>query len=202
MMRLYGSFTSPYTRKARVVALEKELRVDVIAVDVSKPGNAALAFNPLGKVPVLEREDGSALFDSPVIVEYLDSLKSPALIPLVGESRWQVLRWAALADGMMDATIARMLESRRAPEQQSPDSAKKQEGKIAQALAYAERELSGRVWLVEDRLTLADIALACALEYIDLRYTADWRAQHKRLAAWLEPVSERPAMVETRPPRT
>lgn len=202
MMRLYGSFTSPYVRKVRVLAREKDLHIELIAVDTSQPNNPAAALNPLGKVPVLEREDGSVLFDSPVIVEYLDSLRDTALIPEAGEWRWQALRWAALADGMMDATVARLIESRRPPSSQSADTLKKQEHKIANAIAYAERELDGREWAVANRLTLADLALAVALEYVDFRHSPEWRKRHARLAAWLETMGNRPSLGETRPPRS
>jgi glutathione S-transferase len=118
-MKLYGSLTSPYVRKCRVLIKEKALACEFVAGDVGAADSPVAALNPLGKVPVLERDDGSPLFDSPVVLEYLDSLKLPALLATSGEERWQMLRWQALADGIMDATVTRLLETRRPPEQQS-----------------------------------------------------------------------------------
>src|SRR6266566_7283371 len=137
MMKLYGSLTSPYVRKVRVLIKEKQLSVEFVAVETASDSRIA-ALNPLGKVPVFERDDGLALFDSPVIAEYLDSLKTPALIPASGEARWQVLRWVALGDGVLDAAVSRVMESRRPEPQRSADAMKHQEGKIARAIAFAE----------------------------------------------------------------
>ncbi len=100
-MNLYGNETSPYVRKVRVLALEKGIDCPLVKVDYADPASPVHVHNPLGKIPVMALNDGSALYDSPVIVEYIDSLKVPALIPAGGEARWQVLRWQALADGMM-----------------------------------------------------------------------------------------------------
>lgn len=199
-MKLYGSLTSPYVRKIRILIAEKSLPVEFVAQGPADPGSAVPGLNPLGKVPVLERDNGEALFDSPLIAEYLDSLQGEAMIPAAGEERWQVLRWQALAQGILDAVVARMLEGRREPAKQSPEHVQKQEGKVQSALDFAERHYPGGAYLVGRRLTLADIAMASALEYIDFRYAHDWRSTRPRLAAWMKEIGTRPSLVTTRPP--
>ncbi len=200
MMKLYGSETSPYVRKARILIKEKHLPVQWVK---EAPGDAGARFaelNPLGKVPVLELDDGSALFDSPVIVEYLDRSEGEPLIPLNGEARWQVQKIHALADGILDAVVLRLTETRRQPVQQSLEAMEKQEQKIANALYYAEKLVDRKTYLVGDRFSVADLALGVALEYIDFRYPHDWRARTPRLAYWLAGISTRPAFPETEPP--
>lgn len=198
-MKLYGSDTSPYARKLRVMIKEKQLPVEYVPADPHAPDSPIPALNPLGLIPVLVRDDGSTLFDSPVIAEFLDALKAPAFIPPAGESRWQVLRWAALGDGILDQAVARTMELRRPAAQQSAEVQQKRNVKIARAMDYAERHITG-AWLVENRYTLADIALAAALEYVDFRYPHDWRSARPALATWLTAVSARPAFIDTRPP--
>ncbi len=199
-MKLYGSLTSPFVRKVRVLAKEKQLPLEFVRFDSAADPRVA-ALNPLGKIPVLERDGGDMLFDSPVIAEYLDTLKTPALIPAAGEARWQVLRLQALADGILEAAVARMLEGRRPPALQSPETVKHQEGKIARTITFVEQQLGAGSWLVDNRLTLADIALAIALEYVDFRYPHAWRDAHPRLAQWLAALSARPSLLETPPPK-
>ncbi len=216
-MKLYGSLTSPYVRKCRVLIKEKALACEFVQADAGGAGSPVPALNPLGKVPVLARDNGSSLFDSPVIFEYLDSLKSPALLATSGEERWQMLRWQALADGVMDATVARLLETRRPPEQQSAKDIRRQEEKVSRALAFAE-EHAGGAYLMQNKFadgiearaagqgwpdrgfTAADVCLGVALEYVDFRYAHDWRAQHPKLARWLAAISSRPSFTETVPP--
>ncbi|MCR4332841.1 MAG: glutathione S-transferase N-terminal domain-containing protein [Sulfuricaulis sp.] len=199
-MKLYGSLTSPYVRKVRVLIREKNLACEFVVADAWAADSSIPALNPLGKVPALALDNGDVLFDSPVIVEYLDSLKAPALLAISGTARWEMLRWQALADGMLDATVSRLLESRRPAEQQSAESIRRQEEKIARSLKYTEDRLRNGPWLVSDRFTLADLVMAVALEYIDFRYPHDWRRLHPRLAPWLAGVSARPSLIETRPP--
>ncbi len=199
-MKLYGSLTSPYVRKARALIREKNLACEFVVADAWAADSPIPALNPLGKVPVLALDNGEALFDSPVIVEYLDALQAPALLPVSGTARWETLRWQALADGMLDATVTRLLESRRPAEQQSTENIRRQEEKVAGSLEYAERRLGRGQWFMADRFSLADLVMAVALEYIDFRYPHDWRGRHARLARWLAGVSARPSLVETRPP--
>lgn len=199
-MKLYGSLTSPYARKVRILIAEKALPCEFVAIDPGASAGPLGRLNPLGKVPVLERDDGSTLFDSPVILEYLDSLAAPALIPAAGEAHWTVRRWEALADGIMDAVVARLIETRRPPTQQSEDVIRKQEVKVANALDFAEAQLDDAPYLAGRSFTVADIAFGAAVEYIDLRYPHDWRQTHARLARWHAGVAERASFRATRPP--
>ncbi|HSD96764.1 MAG TPA: glutathione S-transferase N-terminal domain-containing protein [Sulfuricaulis sp.] len=199
-MKLYGSLTSPYVRKVRILIREKNLACEFVVADAWAADSAIPALNPLGKVPALALDNGDVLFDSPVIVEYLDSLKAPELLPVSGAARWETLRWQALADGMLDATVSRLLELRRPAEQQSAENVRRQEDKIARSIEYTEQRLSRESWLRENRFTLADLVMAVALEYIDFRYPHNWRGRHARLAQWLAGVSARPSLIETRPP--
>jgi glutathione S-transferase len=199
-MKLYGSLTSPYVRKVRILIREKNLSCEFVVADAWAADSPIPALNPLGKVPALALDTGDVLFDSPVIVEYLDSLKAPVLLPVSGAARWETLRWQALADGMLDATVSRLLELRRPAEQQSAENVRRQEDKIARSIEYTEQRLSRESWLMENRFTLADLVMAVALEYIDFRYPHNWRGRHARLAQWLAGVSARPSLIETRPP--
>lgn len=198
-MKLYGSLTSPYVRKIRMLIAEKAIECEFAVADPMAPDTPILAHNPLGLVPTLVRDDGSALFDSPVIAEYLDSLEAPALIPASGEPRWQVLRLAALADGILDQTVARTMELRRPEQQRSAEVNRRREDKIARALDFAE-SITPPGYLAGGRLTLADIALAAALGYIDFRYPHDWRRARPRLAVWHAGFAARPGYVDTLPP--
>ena len=199
-MKIYGSVTSPYVRKVRILALEKGIACEFITADAWGAESPIPKLNPLGKVPVFERDDGKILFDSPLICEYLDSLKSPALIPVSGEPRWQALLVHALAQGMLDATVARLLESRRPDPQKSTDAIARQEQKIAQSLAYASGLIAGRQYLVGERFGYADLCLAVALDYVDFRYAHPWRDKHAALGRWLAAINDRPSFRETMAP--
>lgn len=199
-MKLYGSLTSPYVRKLRILLREKGAACEFVQADAWAADSPVPRLNPLGKVPVLERDDGSALYDSPVILEYIDSLKSPALLAPAGEERWAMLRIQALADGLLDAAVTRLLESRRPSPQQSPENIKRQEEKIARGLAFVDSMPKGESYLLQNRFTVADLCLGVALEYVDFRYPHDWRGKHPRLALWLAGISARPAFAETIPP--
>lgn len=200
-MKLYGSETSPYVRKVRVLIHEKNIDCEWVLERPVDPGGRFRELNPLGKIPVLERDDGEVLFDSPVIVEYLDSLSGTRLIPAEGEARWQVQKIHALADGMLDSTVARFLEGFRPAEFQLKEVVDKHARKVHDSLDYAEKLIAGRTNVVGDSLSFADLALAVALEYIDFRYAHDWRSSHPELAGWLLTMSERASFVKTRPPQ-
>lgn len=200
-MKLHGTALSPYARKVRLMILEKGMQCEEVLSDLSDPDSAAKRLNPLGKVPVLELDDGTALFDSVVIAEYLEAMSGPRLIPAVGPQRWQTLTTAALADGLMDAVVTRLLEKRRDLALQSESVFDKEEARVARILGALE-ELANpeRPFLCGDGLTLADLAVAAAIGYLDFRYPHDWRATHLNLAAWFEVISLRPSVAQTAPP--
>jgi len=200
-MKLYGSLTSPFVRKVRVVLMEKNLPCEM---SVEGPADAAgnvVRLNPLRAIPVLERDDGEVYFDSIVICEYLDSLNdAPRLYPSGGEPRWQALRWHALGQGMMEATVARFVELRKPAEKQDAANAAKHEARIAAAMAFAEERLPASGFIQGKTIGIADIALGAALGYVDLRHAHDWRGTYPRLAAWFAPISARPSFTETLAP--
>lgn len=199
-MKLYASLTSPYARKVRIALLEKGVPFEFVPEGPTDPAGNVARLNPLGKVPLLVRDDGEVLFDSPFIVDYIDTLPGIALIPATGETRWQAQRWHALGQGIVDAVVARLLESRRSDAMRDAGVIAQHEDKIAAALAWAEARLPAASFLIDNRYGIADIALGVALEYIDLRYAHDWRSDHPRLAQWLAPISGRSAFMETRAP--
>ena len=147
-MKLLGSDTSPYTRKARLVLLEKGLPHAYVVAPPREPGSPVPQHNPLGRVPTLLLDDGTAVFDSPVICEYLDTLNDrPILIPRSDPlERMRVRRWEALADGIMDSAVVVRLESLRPAEKQDPPTLALHGNAISRALALAERWLGGRSW--------------------------------------------------------
>jgi glutathione S-transferase len=199
-MKLHGSLTSPYVRKVRILLREKGIACDFVVSDPWDEASMVPRLNPLGKVPALELDDGSTLFDSPVIIEYLDSLGSESLLPASGELRWQVLRWQALGDGILDVAVTRLLETRRPEELQSSASISHQESKVARSLAFIDKANKGKHYLVDDCFTLADLTIGVALEYVDFRYPHNWREQFPHIALRLAGLSTRPSFSETVPP--
>jgi len=200
-MKLYGSLTSPYVRKVRIVLIEKGLRYDMAVEGPADAAGNVVRLNPLRAIPVLERDDGDVYFDSIVICEYLDSLnETPRLYPAGGEPRWQALRWHALGQGMMEATVARFVELRKPAEKQDAANAAKHEARIAAAMAFANDRMPASGFIQGNTIGIADIALGAALGYVDLRYAHDWRGTYPKLAAWFKPLSERPSFTETLAP--
>jgi len=196
-MLLFHSLTSPYARKVRVMLLEK--RVHVESVNVADSARSAQEHNPLGKVPTLVLDDGTALFDSRVITEALDALyPTPRLIPSDVRARAVVRHFEALADGICDVLIPVVLDSRRPPEQRDPAYAQKLLGKVEASLKYLEPVVGGPA-LVGDSFSLADIAVSCALGYINLR-RPELLDGRDALNAYLARQLERPSLAETVPP--
>lgn len=202
-MKLIGSLTSPYVRKVRIVFFEKKVDVDLEIENVWAPDTKITNHNPLGKVPCLVLDDGEAIYDSRVIAEYVDTL-SPVgkLIPTESRERATVKTWEALADGIKDAGILARLEATlRPPEQQSPVWVDRQIGKIKAALEQMSRELGENSWCHGNQMTLADIAVGCALGYLLFRFpNIAWQAQYPNLDTLYQKLAQRPSFVETAPP--
>jgi len=200
-MKLIGSLTSPYVRKVRIVLAEKKTDADFIIDPPFNPDNQIAILNPLGKVPVLVLDDGTSLHDSRVIVEYLDSSKAdPLLIPASGASRFTVKRWEALADGIADASATIFLEHKRPQAQQSPEWIARQQRKIDLGLQATAADLGDQLWCAGKSMTLADIALGCALGYLSFRFPQNpWRNTYPNLARLADKLAERPSFKQTVP---
>jgi len=204
-MKLIGSRTSPFVRKVRIVLAEKKLDYKFDVEDVWAADSAILASNPLGKVPCLVMEGGEAIFDSRVIVEYVDTL-SPVgkLIPLSGRERVEVRTWEALADGLLDAAILARLETTwigRTEAQRSQAWIDRQIGKVHASLKAMSQGLGDRPWCAGTHYSLADIATGCALGYVDFRFAhIDWRDTYPNLARLAEKLAQRPSFADTAPP--
>jgi len=204
-LRLIASLTSPYVRKVRIVMAEKKIECALELEDVWAADTRIHEANPLGKVPCLIMEDGGAVFDSRVIVEYLDTLTPVGrLIPPNGRERVEVRVWEALADGVLDAAILVRLEKTQRPtEQQSQKWIDRQMGKVHHGLAAMSRGLGDKPWCNGNAYTLADIAVGCALGYLDFRFPEiDWRGQYPNLARLGEKLAARPSFIDTAPPRS
>jgi len=201
-MKLIASYTSPYARKVRIALAEKKIEYDFVEESPWAEQTTVPTYNPLGKVPVLVLDDGTTLFDSRVIVEYLDTVSPVSrLIPEPNRQRIVVKRWEALADGICDAAVAVVLESKRSARQQNKDWLDRQLRKIDLGLKELGNELGEKVWCNGEAYSLADIATGCALAYLDLRHAAiDWRAAYPNLVKLAEKLAKRPSFAETVPP--
>jgi glutathione S-transferase len=201
-MKLYASLTSPYGRKARVMLAEKRIDYELVQTDVWDPNTELLNFNPLGKVPCLVLDDGTALYDSPVIMEYLDSVTPVGhLIPETTRPRIQVKRWEALADGVLDAAIAIVLEKKRAPQLQSTDWIARQSGKIERGLKAISQDLGESTWCTGHTFNLADLVVGCALFYLDFRFSeVRWRKDYPNLGQLTDKLAKRNSFKNTVPP--
>ncbi len=203
-MKLIGAVTSPYVRKVRVVMAEKKLDYQFIQEDVWSADTSIATSNPLGKVPCLIMEGGEAVFDSRVIVEYLDTL-SPVgkLIPPSGRERAEVKTWEALADGVMDAAILARLESTwpgRSDEQRCQAWIDRQMVKVDGALVAMARGLGDKPFCSGIHLSLSDLAVGCALGYLSFRFPQlEWRTTHPNLARLADKLALRQSFADTRP---
>ncbi len=203
-MKLIGSMTSPYVRKVRIVMAEKKLDYQFVIENVWAADTSMPDANPLGKVPCLVMEGGEAVFDSRVIVEYLDTL-SPVgkLIPVQGRERAEVKTWEALADGMIDAAILARLEATwagRSEGQHSQAWIDRQLGKVDASLKAMSTGLGDKPFCSGVHFSLSDVAVGCALAYLDLRFAQiDWRERHMNLARLQEKLSQRSSFIETHP---
>lgn len=201
-MKLIGSNTSPYVRKVRVVMAEKKIDCQYETDDVYSAAPKVVPHNPLGKVPCLITDDGGAVFDSRVIVEYLDNL-TPVhrLIPPQGRARTEVRTLEALADGLLDAALLIRAEmTQRDASERSQKWVDRQRGKIDSALAAMSRTLADAPFFCENKYSLADVATGCALGYLDFRFPEiGWRDRHANLARYAEKLFTRASFVETMP---
>lgn len=200
-MKLITSLTSPYARKVRIVLLEKKIDCPILEDSPWEAGSEVPNYNPLGKVPVLVLDDGSTLFDSRVIVEYLDNISPVSkLLPQQNRSLITTRRWEALADGICDAAVAVVMESRRPAAQQSEEFKARQKGKIERALAAMAHELGERLWCNGEAYSLADIAVGVCLAYLDFRCPEiDWKGNYPNLVELQEKLEARPSFIETLP---
>ncbi len=198
MLVLRSSPASPFGRKVKMAAIELGLmdRIEIVVADTNDPNEALRQQNPLGKIPTLVLEDGMTLFDSRVIVDYLDHLAGGGKIVPAGEARFAQLRLQALADGIADAALLKVYEGRfRAETERSANWVAHQDGKVARGLAALEAAPPA----FTGRPRIGEIALACALGYLDLRFAGAWRADHPALVAWLDDFAARvPAFEKTR----
>jgi glutathione S-transferase len=207
-MKLIGSLSSPYVRKVRVVMAEKKLDYQLVLQDPWAAHSPVTDANPLGKVPCLVMEGGEALFDSRVIVEYLDTL-SPVgkLIPSVGRERAEVKTWEALADGLLDAAVAARMESVwpdrtvNGQELRSQAWMDRQMDKIHRSLVAMGQGLGDKSHCFGIHLSLADIAVGCALGYLDFRFPdIQWRDAYPNLDRFQERLTQRQSFIDSLPP--
>ena len=205
-LRLIGFPTSPYARKVRIVMIEKKIEAKLEDENVWAADTSIGDSNPLGKIPCLVMEDGGAVFDSRVIVEYLDTLTPVGkLIPAAGKERVEVRTWEALADGLLDAAILARLEQTwagRTEAQRSQDWINRQLGKVQTSIKAMSTGLGERAWCFGNTYTLADISVGVALGYLDFRFPAiDWRSDHPNLAKLYEKLMLRASFIDTAPPK-
>ena len=194
-MKLLASLTSPYARKIRVVLAEKKLPFELVVDSPWEANTRVPTLNPLGKVPVLVADDGETFFDSPVIVGYLETLGAePRLLPAEPLACVRARQAEALADGITDAAVTALLESRR------PDG-ERSAREIERGLVELEARVGSRRGFDGATLQIGDVAAGCALGYLDLRFpTLDWRGRHPALATYAARLLARPSFVDTTPP--
>ncbi|WP_036170640.1 glutathione S-transferase N-terminal domain-containing protein [Massilia sp. 9096] len=201
-MKLIGSYTSPYVRKVRVVCAEKKLDYDFALENVWAADTRIGESNPLGKVPCLVMEDGSAMYDSRVIAEYLDTLTPVCkLLPANSRDRANVKVWEALADGVLDAAVTAYLERTQRPEElRHQPWMDRQLGKVRAGLAVMSTNLGEQPFCMGIHYTLADVAVGCALGWLAFRFPdIDWRTDHPNLARLFDKLSERQSFKDTVP---
>ena len=200
-MKLFGSPASPFVRKVRIVAAEKRIDYEFERADPWKPASALIEHNPLGKVPALVLEDGTALYDSRVIVEFLDAVSPIArLIPSDHRERIDVRRWEALADGVLDAGGAARVERKRPSHEQNAEWIDRQLAKVRRGLAAMNRDLESRKWCAGTGYSLADIAVGCCAGWLAFRFPElDWHADCQGLARHYDKLMDRSTFVDTMP---
>ena len=196
-MKLFHSPTSPYVRKVVACALACGISDQITRIETNPHASPPdlLAANPLSKVPCLVTQDGFALFDSPVICEYLDAVGAGSLFPPPGPARWRALRFQAIGDGIMDAAVLRRMEMARPSEEARDAVMARHRDAVERALDLLQSDPPA------NHLDIGAISVACALGYLDLRFAADaWREGRGKLAQWHAEMAERPEIAESAPP--
>jgi glutathione S-transferase len=199
-MKLLAGLASPYTRKVRIVLAEKKIECDMQLVDVAPADNPVNVHNPLGKIPTLILDDGNSLYDSRVIVEYLDNVSPISrLIPDNNRDRTAVRRWEALADGVLDAGLLVRYESLRDKKEQSKAWGDKQVARMKRGMEQIAKEIGA--YCHADRYSLADVAVGCCLGWLDFRKPGgvDWRAEYEPVSRHYDKMMERAAFADTVP---
>lgn len=195
-MKLFYSPTSPYVRKVMAVAIATGADKRITKVHSNPHVSPAdlVAMNPLSKVPCLVTDDGVAVFDSPVICEYLDAVGAGTLFP-AGAARWRVLKQQAIGDGILDASLIRRMEQGRVVDEDRTAVMARQQHVVARALDMLEADPPA------DHLDIGTITIACALGYLDFRFAHEpWRAAHPKLDVWYAKMALRPELAQTAPP--
>jgi glutathione S-transferase len=196
-VKLFHSPTSPYARKVMACAIEREIdrQIELLPTNPHVSPPVLLAANPLSKVPCLITDDGMALFDSPVICEFLDTIDNvQPMVPPSGGPRWRALRFQAMADGILDAAVGRRMEQAKPQEAARAAWMARQQAAIERTIAALERDPPHRV------PDVGSLAVACALGYLDFRFAAEpWRERHPALAAWFDAIATTPGLARTVP---
>lgn len=200
-MKLIIAKPSPYARKARIALIEKAIAFEELMDNPWKTDTQTVDFNPLGKVPVLITDDGESYFDSRVIIEYLETLDCPpALIPADPVARVAAKRVEAVADGICDAVVLTVVEAGRSEALRSLEWVARQRGKAEAGVKVLDQMLPDAKWFVGDSMSIADVAAACVLAYLDLRMPDfAWRDAYPRLVAFSAAMEARPSFQATRP---
>jgi len=200
-MKLIASLTSPYVRKVRILLLEKGIPFELVNDSPWEATTHVPDFNPLGKVPALLTREGEVFFDSPIIADYLETLGVyPPELPADAMASLRIRQLEALADGIADAGVAWLTETRRPADKQMPENIERQRGKVSRGLDALEKNLTGHAWLHGGAFSRADIAAGCALLWLDFRLpTFDWRKSRPALTDYAARLATRPSFEQTIP---
>jgi glutathione S-transferase len=200
-MKLIGSYTSPFVRKVRIVLAEKKIEVELVIESPWVDDSKVPSFNPLGKIPVLLLDDETPLFDSRVIVDYIDNVTpNNKLFPAPNRERAEVKRWEALGDGLCDAAIGAMLEGKRPAAEQSAQWIQRQRDKVQRSLDFLANQLADKPFCTGTHFSMADIATGTALGYLAFRFPdIHWQESHPNLGRLYDKLMQRPSFTETVP---
>lgn len=200
-MKLIGSHTSPFVRKVRIVLAEKKIEYDFVIDSPWLEDSKVPTINPLGKIPVLVLDDATPLFDSRVIVEYIDNVTpNNKLFPAPNRERTEVKRWEALADGICDAAAAAYLEAKRPQAKQDSEWIKRQRDKVERGLEFMAEELGETPFCMGTHFSMADIAVGSALGYLNFRFPdINWQESHANLGRLHAKLIQRPSFADTLP---